>query len=119
MVPGGRLVGTHRELCGSLMGTHEVFAALADPTRLEVLTRLIRGGPATATDLAADLPVSRQAVVKHLAALDAVCLVERHRTGREVVYSFRPDPLGTVVDWVESVGDLWDQRLERLRDQVE
>jgi DNA-binding transcriptional ArsR family regulator len=101
------------------MSTHEVFAALSDPTRLEVLTRLVHGGPATATDIAADLPVSRQAVVKHLAALDAVSLVERQRVGREVVYSFHPDPLGAVVDWVESVGDLWDRRLERLRHQVE
>jgi DNA-binding transcriptional ArsR family regulator len=101
------------------MSTYEVFAALADPTRLEVLTRLVRGGPATATDLAADLPVSRQAVAKHLAVLDAVCLVDRHRTGREVVYSFRPDPLGAVVEWLDSVGTLWDERLRRLRDQVE
>ena len=64
------------------MDPHEVFAALADPTRLEVLTRLARLGPATATDLATDLPISRQAVSKHLAALDAAALVERHRNGR-------------------------------------
>jgi DNA-binding transcriptional ArsR family regulator len=101
------------------MVTHEVFAALADPTRLEVLTRLAREGPATATDLAAKLPVSRQAVTKHLAALDSVALVERHRTGREVRYSFHPDPLVAVVSWVESVGHQWDKRLERLRQELE
>jgi DNA-binding transcriptional ArsR family regulator len=101
------------------MATHEVFAALADPTRLEVLSRLARGGPATATDLAAGLPITRQAVAKHLAALDAVALVERRRSGREVVYSFRPGPLDAVVEWVDSVGKSWDDRLERLRRQVE
>jgi DNA-binding transcriptional ArsR family regulator len=101
------------------MDPHEVFAALADPTRLEVLTRLARLGPSTATDLAADLPISRQAVSKHLAALDAADLVERHRSGREVKYSFRPDPLGDVISWVGTVGGLWDERLARLRGQVE
>lgn len=101
------------------MDPHEVFAALADPNRLEVLSRLARSGPATATDLAASMPITRQAVSKHLAALDAVALVERHRSGREVMYSFRPDPLSDVVNWVSTVGGTWDERLHRLRDQVD
>lgn len=92
----------------------EVFAALADPTRLEVLTRLASGGPATATELSASMPITRQAVAKHLAALDAAGLVERHPVGREVRYTFDPGPLGDLVKWVENVGDTWDRRLERL-----
>jgi DNA-binding transcriptional ArsR family regulator len=96
------------------MDPHEVFAALADPTRLEVLARLARGGPATATQLSAGLPISRQAVSKHLATLDAAGLVARQRSGREVRYSIEPGPLGDVVAWAEGVGDTWDRRLRRL-----
>ena len=98
---------------------HEVFAALADPTRLEVLSRLANGGPATATELSVAMPISRQAVTKHLAALDAAGLVERHPAGREVRYTFDPEPLGDVVKWAENVGDTWDRRLARLGRSVE
>jgi DNA-binding transcriptional ArsR family regulator len=102
-----------------LMIPHEVFAALADPTRLEVLSRLADGGPATATELSSAMPISRQAVTKHLAALDAAGLVERHPAGREVRYTFDPEPLGDLVRWVEKVGDTWDRRLGRLSRSVE
>jgi len=102
-----------------LMIPHEVFAALADPTRLEVLSRLANGGPATATELSATMPISRQAVTKHLAALDAAGLVERHPAGREVRYTFDPEPLGDLVRWAENVGDTWDRRLGRLSRSVE
>lgn len=98
---------------------HEVFAALADPTRLEVLNRLASGGPATATELSAAMPISRQAVAKHLAALDAAGLVERQASGREVRYTFDPEPLGDVVRWAEDVGDKWDGRLGRLSQSLE
>ena len=98
---------------------HEVFAALADPTRLEVLNRLARGGPATATELSAAMPISRQAVAKHLAALDAAGLVERQASGLEVRYTFDPEPLGDVVRWAEDVGDKWDGRLGRLSQSLE
>jgi DNA-binding transcriptional ArsR family regulator len=98
---------------------HEVFAALADPTRLEVLNRLAKGGPATATELSATMPITRQAVAKHLAALDAAGLVERQSTGREVRYTFDPGPLGDVVQWAEDVGNTWDRRLRRLSKSFE
>jgi DNA-binding transcriptional ArsR family regulator len=101
------------------MRPHEVFAALADPTRLEMLTRLARGGPATATELSSALPITRQAVAKHLAALSAAGLVERHPAGREVRYSFEPGPLGDVVRWAEDVGDTWDRRLDRLSRSID
>jgi len=101
------------------MDPHHVFAALADPTRLEVLNRLASDGPATATELSASLPISRQAVTKHLAALDAAGLVERRPSGREVRYTFDPGPLGDVVKWAGNVGDTWDRRLDRLSRSVE
>jgi DNA-binding transcriptional ArsR family regulator len=119
VVDRSRLPEVRCGLGGSLMATHEVFAALADPTRLRVLSRLAHEGPATATELAATMPISRQAVVKHLAALDAAELVEKERHGREVRYSFHPAPLGSVLSWVESVGGQWDDRLGRLRREFE
>jgi DNA-binding transcriptional ArsR family regulator len=101
------------------MDPHPLFAALADPTRLEVLTRLAREGPATATEISSTMPISRQAVTKHLAALDAAGLVERHQSGREVRYTFDPGPLDDVVRWAEGVGDTWDRRLRRLQQSLD
>jgi DNA-binding transcriptional ArsR family regulator len=103
----------------SLMDPHQVFAALADPTRLDLLTRLADRGPATATELSASMPVSRQAITKHLAALDAAGLVTRRPSGREVRYTFDPEPLGDLVRWAEDVGDTWDRRLARLSRSIE
>lgn len=97
------------------MASHEVFSVLSDPTRLEVLARLARSGPATATELSTSLPVSRQAVAKHLAALNSVGLVERTRQGREVRYSFSAQPLEELARWATDVGQTWEERLDRLR----
>ncbi|HJR93067.1 MAG TPA: metalloregulator ArsR/SmtB family transcription factor [Acidimicrobiia bacterium] len=92
-----------------------LFAALSDPTRRAVFERLTSQGPASATQLAAELPVSRQAVSKHLVALDEAGLVERTLVGREVRYSAVLEPLTDVTTWVSKVGDEWDARLQRLR----
>ena len=92
----------------------DVFAALGDPTRREVLRR-VAAGPTTATRLAVEMPISRQAVSKHLAALDEAGLVERTVSGREVRYTLRAEPLSDVVGWVNEVGDAWDRRLASLK----
>ena len=91
-----------------------VFAALGDPTRREVI-RLLSEGPSTATELSSDLPVSRQAVAKHLAALDDAGLVSAERTGREVRYHLTPGPMADAASWLGDVGARWDDRLEALR----
>ena len=96
-----------------------VFSALADPTRRGLVSRLVREGPHTATDLARDLPMTRQAVVHHLQALGEAGLVDAHRDGREVRYRATPEPLGDAVAWMLHSGAHWDRRLERLRAQVE
>ncbi|HZD23237.1 MAG TPA: metalloregulator ArsR/SmtB family transcription factor [Acidimicrobiia bacterium] len=96
-----------------------VLAALADPTRRAVFERLNAEGPASASQLATELPVSRQAIVKHLNQLDRVGLVDRSPKGREVVFSARVAPLGDVTSWLETVGDQWDERLERLQQVFE
>lgn len=98
---------------------HQVFAALGDPTRLRVLTTLARSGPATATELAAKMPISRQAVAKHLAALNAAGLVNREPLGREVRYQFDSSPLEDLASWASDATNTWDRRLERLRKSVE
>ena len=95
--------------------TGRVFDALADPNRRFVLEALAERETATATELAAELPVTRQAVAKHLAALSDAGLVEGHRAGRETRYELTPEPLGAAMDWMASVGAEWDSRLAALR----
>ncbi len=90
-----------------------VFGALADPTRRHLLSALA-DHPATATELAGGLPVSRQAVIKHLNALSEAGLVSRRRAGREVRYSVTPAPLSSAVSWIATVGAQWDDRLAAL-----
>jgi DNA-binding transcriptional ArsR family regulator len=92
-----------------------VFTALADPTRRRVLEGLSRGEAVTASGLASELPISRQAVAKHLASLRSADLVSCERVGRETVYALRPEPLEEAVGWIERVGAEWDSRLDALR----
>lgn len=96
-------------------GVDEVLAALADPTRRGLLDALAARGEATATSLALDLPVSRQAIVKHLAVLDRAGLVQGRRLGREVRYTVRPDRLDATARWMAGLAADWDARLETIR----
>ena len=93
----------------------EVFAALADPTRWRVLTLLAERGDGTATTLAGELPVSRPAVVKHLAVLDRAGLVEGRRQGREVRFSVQPQRLEDTAQWMAKVASRWDARLAAIK----
>ncbi|MDX6591299.1 MAG: hypothetical protein QOJ13_495 [Gaiellales bacterium] len=77
-----------------------------------------RGG-ATATELARELPISRQAVAKHLAALEAAGLVATRRQGRELRYTVTPQPLEDAVAWIAQAGADWDERLARLQTYVD
>jgi len=95
-------------------GVDEVFAALADPTRRIVLHSLAEQPDLTASRLAGELPITRQAVAKHLAALERAGLVKRSRSGRETRYELTPAPLGEAIEWMAAVGASWDQRLARL-----
>lgn len=94
-----------------------VFAALSDATRRDVLRRLAAGS-ATATELAAELPVTRQAVAKHLSALADAGLVEAARQGREVRYQLTPERLGSAVSWIADLDETWTRRLDALRDHL-
>ena len=90
-----------------------VFGALADPTRRQLLSALSQH-PSTATELAGEVPITRQAVVKHLSALTDAGLLERERAGREVRYRVTPAPLSDAVSWMADVGSQWDDRLAAL-----
>jgi len=93
----------------------ELFGALADPTRRLLLQRLLSKGPASATTLAAPMAVSRQAIVKHLQALETAGLVAAAREGREVRYTATPERLASAVGWLLDAGGSWDRRIDRLR----
>ncbi len=92
-----------------------VFAALGDSTRRRLLDILAARGEATATMLAAELPVSRQAVVKHLAVLDSVGLVRGHRVGREVRYAVSTESLDATARWLAARSAEWDRRLLTIK----
>jgi ArsR family transcriptional regulator, cadmium/lead-responsive transcriptional repressor len=92
-----------------------VFAALADPTRRQVLRAVAEHGPVTATALADGLPVTRQAVAKHLGLLREAGLVAAERAGREIRFTARTAPLDDLAAWAEAAGRRWDDRLARLR----
>ncbi len=91
-----------------------VFAALGDDTRWTILTRLGQA-PASASALARELPISRQAIVKHLELLSAAGLVESERVGRELVYRALGGRLSDVARELERIGRSWDQRLQRIK----
>ena len=91
-----------------------VFTALADPTRRAVLRSIASGEASTATELAARLPVTRQAVQKHLALLEQARLVDGERVGRETRFEATPAPLGEAIGWMTAVGAQWDERLAAL-----
>jgi DNA-binding transcriptional ArsR family regulator len=92
----------------------DVFDALGDPGRRSLVRAIAARGDATATELAADLPVTRQAVAKQLAVLADAGLLRATRSGRETRYAVTPGPLRDAVAWMVEVGSQWDERLERL-----
>lgn len=96
-----------------------LLTALADDTRRDILDLLAGRGDQSATTLAGHLPVSRQAVVKHLAALEAVGAVRRLRRGREVAFRVDPAPLRVAARWFEHTAHDWDARLTALKRAAE
>jgi len=95
-----------------------LFAALADPTRRQVIRSLSGAEPVPASGLAAELPITRQAIAKHLGALERAGLVEPRREGRETRYRLTPEPLDAAIAWMEEVGARWDRSLARLSERA-
>ena len=95
----------------------DVFAALADPVRRELLD-LLRRSPASAGELAARFPISRPAISRHLRVLREAALVSVQQRGRERVYQLEPAPLEQVDAWLDDFRDHWSPRLDALATEV-
>ena len=93
----------------------ELWSAIADPSRRRVLDLLVRGGEATASSLALQVPFTRQAVAKHLAILESTGLVTRRKDGREVLFRVDPDRLDDASRAMTQVANDWDQRLRMIK----
>jgi ArsR family transcriptional regulator, cadmium/lead-responsive transcriptional repressor len=96
-----------------------VFQALADPTRRDVIRSLSADGPSTSTELSSRLPVTRQAVEKHLSQLEDAGLVSATPDGRGRRYRLTPSPMADAMGWMVDVGADWDARLDSLKRHVE
>lgn len=92
----------------------DVFAALSDPTRRHLYSQLAQSGPLTATVLASDMAISRQAVAKHLGVLSEAGMATQARVGRETRYEASLAPLTEVQDWIQSLEGEWSARLGAL-----
>ena len=93
----------------------ELWSAIGDPTRRRMLDLLLAAGPGTATSLSSQLPVTRQAVAKHLTVLDRAGLVHGTTAGREKKYDVDAAQLERAVTQLAQVGDTWDRRLQRIK----
>ncbi|MEV0697683.1 metalloregulator ArsR/SmtB family transcription factor [Saccharopolyspora sp. NPDC050389] len=98
----------------------QVFVALADPTRRGILAELASGGPATATDLAARLPITRQAIAKHLVLLSEAGLVTAEPgERRRVRYRLRSEPMRVAQQFLAALARDWDSPLEALKKHLD
>lgn len=97
----------------------DLWSAIGDPTRRRMLDLLLAGGPGTATSLSEELPVTRQAVAKHLGVLDRVGLVHGAPAGREKRYRVDEAQLERAVAQLNAVGSTWDARLRRIKQIAE
>ena len=96
-----------------------VFTALADPMRRQLVVNLAQNSPKTATQLAREYPITRQGILKHLQILKDAGLVNVSQKGREKRFTFSPEPLNEVDEWIQEIGAIWDQRLLRLKTMLE
>ncbi|MET9603223.1 MULTISPECIES: ArsR/SmtB family transcription factor [unclassified Streptomyces] len=97
----------------------DLWSAMGDPTRRRMIDLLLADGQGTATTLSAHLPVTRQAVTKHLAVLDRVGLVRSSPSGREKRYRVDEAQLARAVAQLNAVGEMWDARLRRIKSLAE
>lgn len=114
--PSGRGPGRPAAAKGEVV---DPFSVLSDPTRRKIVELLVDGGPTTATALAGELDMSRQAVAKHLQLLAGAGVATSERVGRETRFNADPDGFDVVRRWIEQVEGQWATRLSRLAASVE
>ena len=103
----------------SAPSTDLVFGALADPNRRAIVEMIANGGPATATELSAELAITRQGASKHLTSLVEAGILDAERSGREVRYALIEGGLEPGSAWLNQVGDRWEERLGALKRHVD
>ena len=96
-----------------------VFAALGDPTRLALVTKLSDGSRRSIAQLSEGHPLSRQAITKHLRVLEGARIVRHERAGREQLFALDPAPIEDIRRYIDWVSAQWDARLDRLKALVE
>lgn len=96
-----------------------IFAALGDPTRLSLVSKLIDGEPHSISSLSTGTKISRQAVTKHLTVLSGVGLVSKSKEGRETLYSLDPKPIKSLQEYLNIISMQWDESLQNLKSFVE
>jgi DNA-binding transcriptional ArsR family regulator len=96
-----------------------IFAALADPTRRKLLTDLAKNSPRTGTQFAAEYPITRQGILKHLRILEDAGLVTVVQKGREKRYTLMPEAFCELQAWIDELNAIWDERLLRLKTMLE
>ena len=96
-----------------------MFAALGEPTRLRLVGALSDGSAQSIAALASGLPISRQALTKHLKVLEAAGVTRSRRQGRETVYRIDPGGLLAAEQWIQAVSSQWDKVIDRLKTHVE
>ena len=99
--------------------TTQIFFALSDPHRQEILLRLARGGPQTTLNLLKGIGATRQGATRHLLILEEAGLVKSEKRGREVIREFNPETVALAQQWFTDLESAWDSRLDRLRKQYE
>ncbi len=102
-------------MTAAILVDDDLWSAVGDPTRRRMLDLLLTDGAGTATTLSRQLPVTRQAVAKHLGVLGQVGLVRAAPAGRERRYRVDEDQLARAVAQLSSVGSAWDARLQRIK----
>jgi DNA-binding transcriptional ArsR family regulator len=110
---------SRRRAAAELADAAPIFAALGDPTRLGLVTRLCHGGPASIVRLTEGAVVSRQAITKHLRALEGAGLVRSDRAGRERIWELQPERFAEIRRCLDRISAQWDDALARLRRIVE
>jgi DNA-binding transcriptional ArsR family regulator len=99
--------------------TATVFAALGDPTRLTLVSRLSDGSRRSIAQLSEGHALSRQAITKHLRVLEEARIVRHERVGRERLFVLTPTPMDDIRRYIDQVSNRWDARLARLKAWVE
>lgn len=119
-VRAGNGSGTHAGSGAGVVGrAAPIFAALGDPTRLELVAKLCMTGPMSITKLADGSGVTRQAVTKHLRVLEEVGLAKGVRAGRDRVWEIEPRKLDDARSWLSHIEGQWDDALARLKARLE